>query len=521
MIVTNNRPYVESSICKEFNESDNRFKEFCVSSSSKFDKDGNPLALGIMSAALLEKDRINIGGVVFVGIELTRKRRVGNSNFTQAYFRVRCTPSYLMDEGSVSFETKFVERGMTKKRETYVRTVFGFLENKGVRKGMRVAEIYHRNTKRRISIEDIEAGKEYRFTFVYDYDKQLLSEKGQVYVKMERESKSKKNARPKVKATSKAVLIERWEYYALAQRTFTGCLAKRTNKQFGFGMTFGVKNLAIPVLESDEKMKKFFAAIELFECRFCYFIKRQNDYKFGSASKITFIILMPRHISVPEQIEHASKLTEYMTEHVTGDWNLECITSEIAEVVTLRKHLSEVYTAVLVVGHTCDYIMEQAKKYEDSKVILSCLQEIQSKTYDVDFDHAFTDLQSVRQCSQTVEERLQDSWVCDLELKPELSEYHLHELKLGSEFLRDILEQAILRGGADVVSFASEFLLGKMTLEQASLNPKNYNRNQKQTWSKAIRWWRFHAEKAANLKKTKEILRKTWRKTYAIGDLTI
>jgi len=470
------------------------------------------------SLNLSNLETTNIQGRKFVKVDLLRRTRVdGVHEITQGYMKVKCPVQDCIDRG----EIKFCRRN----DKDVVVHVSGWLREKGVRENMILAECldFTGPKKTGIHLHNAKNNVHYRLTFKFDFIEEMqLYQDSQVLVKIQCNS-------------SKGVLIQFWDWYLQNLPMHLHCLVKSTPSSFVFGVVIS----SVKVLGDDFTMKKVIEAIAMHKCRISHYIKG-GKMKADAANKLTLLIQSPPMQDIAHQKHTASLVMKKINDllaPITNDYDLRCATAEIAEVVTLTKMVSLIWSASMICGKTMeefedalndqadedkqrsinDFLWKMSDRLGDAPILFCPEGESLEDICHPDERTRALAKQSLsnytQQCAQEVHKLIKDTWICDLVNKPEESEIDRRELINGIGFLGNFIEKMIDEGDMKTGEYLRLVLLDGRCKADLENDSGIYNPGHSKTWLECFKWKFNKSEKEANLTNLKKTLTETWSRS--------
>jgi len=460
----------------------------------------------------------NIQGKRFVKVDLLRRTRIDRLHeITQGYMKIKCPVQDCMDRGEIEF--------CRRNDKVVVAQVSGWLRESGVRENMILAECldFAGPKKKGIHLHNARNNVNYRLTFKFDFVEEMqLYQDSQVLVKIQCNS-------------SKGVLIQFWDWYLQSLDMHLHCLVKSTPSSFVFGVVIS----SVKVLGDDVTMKKVIEAIAMHKCRISHYIKG-GKMKADAANKLTLLIQSPPLQDLTHQKYTASlvmKKIHDLLAPITNDHDLRCATAEIAEVVTLTKMVSLIWTASMICGRTLeefeiacndqvgddkqrsinDFLWKVSNRLRDAPILFCPRGESLEDICHPDERTRALAKQSLsnytQQCAHEVHKLIKDTYMCDLVNKPEESEVDRRELINGIDFLGNFIEKMIAEGDLKTVQYLRLVLLDGRCKADLENDSGIYNPGHPKTWLQCFKWKFNKSEKETNLTNLKKTLTQSWRRS--------
>jgi hypothetical protein len=292
----------------------------------------------------------------------------------------------------------------------------------------------------------------------------------------------------------------------------------------------------VKVLGDDFTMKKVIKAIARHECRISHYIKG-GKMKADAANKLTLLIQSPPTQDITDQKHTASLVMREINKllaPITNDYDLRCATAEIAEVVTLTKMVSLIWSASMICGKTMgefedalndqadedkqrsinDFLWKMCDRLGDAQILFCpegeslediCHPDERTRAIAKESLSNYT-----KQCAHEVHKLIKDTWICDLVNKPEESEIDRRELINGIGFLGNFIEKMIDDGDAKTGEYLRLVLLEGRCKADLENDSNIYNPGHSKTWLECFKWKFNKTEKEANLMNLKKTLKETW-----------
>jgi len=432
-----------------------------------------------------------VQGRSFVPVELLRNVQFNGKNVVQGYFKLKSMIRNAIEDKEIVFHEQDDMH--------VVSEVSGSLAEKGVRKGMVLAEVldFSANNNPAVRLKTTRRDENYRLTFKYNFHEQLQKfENDQVYIKLQG-------------ASSKAVIIQHWDHYLKTLPIHLGSLVKCTPEIFAFGIILSSKQ----TLANDKVMYSILGLIERYGCHLSHYVKCGN-LKADPQNKLTILIQLPSHKDIEEQKYIASELMGEINVFLQ-DSMLKSVTAETAESVTLIKMICRQYTALRIAGNSLQDLENALTgvffdDMHNQAAAWSGFQKLVTRTVEVNFNLNLQRSDMIEECVHALYSKVHHLWTCDLVNSHMEAESDRMELICLSEFLGRQIEDILSLGNSAIVKFFQEFLLGGESKDDLERTQGNRHNEDQKCWYEVFKWNFFKKEKKSNLENLRQTLQMTW-----------